>query len=387
MSETIKHVSAFLVDTAGPKAWLFVKLESSSGIVGWGECYTVTGREGAVLALIDELAHHLVGRDVHAIRQFTRVAYADFAIKRGSLEFHCAVSGLEIAMWDIVGKAAEQPVYNLLGGPCRAVFPIYANGWFRNFDGSTQAIDAGARRAAELVASGFQALKFDPFPGAWRPFISRAERECATECVGAIRAAVGPKVELLIEAHRRLSPSIAIKVARDISPFDPFWFEEPVSSSQPEGLAEVRAATDIPIVSGEDLYMKASFNPLFNARAVDIVNPDVANCGGIIELIEIAAMADAQLVAVAPHNYNSPTVGLSATIQACAVMPNFLITEYFVNFAERADEIALNPLPVENGSIVLPRSPGIGIELDEAALNKYRGTTTRRAVMRSYAHE
>ncbi|WP_173934445.1 mandelate racemase/muconate lactonizing enzyme family protein [Chelativorans sp. Marseille-P2723] len=372
MNDTIRHVEPFLIDSGGPKAWLFVRMESSSGHVGWGEAYTVTGREAAVLALIKELGRQIIGRGIHTIRDFKRTAFLDFAIKRGSLEFHCAVSAIEIAMWDIVGKRVGQPVYNLLGGACQSSFKVYANGWLRKFDGSTQAIEAGARKAAELIEAGFRALKFDPFPGPWRPFISRGDRQAAKECVRSIREAVGPDVELLIEAHRRFTTASAISVARDIAPFDPYWLEEPVPSSHPEGLAEVRRACGIPVVSGEDLYSKSAFNPLFAARAVDIINPDVTNCGGILELTEIAAMADACLVAVSPHNYNSPTVGLAATIQACATMPNFLITEYFVNFAERASTIVKEPLLLKDGSVSLPSAPGIGLELDEAALRQYQ---------------
>jgi galactonate dehydratase len=371
MSEKVARVESFLIESGGPKPWLFTRLESDSGVVGWGEAYTVTGREGAVLLLVEQLGAELIGQDVHAIRRFTRSAYLDFAIKRGSLEFHCAVSSMEIAMWDIIGKLAGQPVYNLLGGPCHEAIPVYANGWFRKFDGSAATIEAGARKAAELVKSGFKALKFDPFPGARRPLISRSDRQKATDCVRAIREAVGPDVELLIEAHRRLTTAEAINFARGIRAFDPYWYEEPVSSHHPRELAAIRTACGIPIVSGEDLYTKNSFNPLLDARAVDIINPDVANCGGILELVEIAAMADAHLVAVSPHNYNSPTIGLAATVQASAVMPNFLITEYFVNFAERAEEIAIGLPVVIDGAIQLSGKAGIGIELNARALSKY----------------
>jgi len=373
----VTAVRIFVVDSAGPKAWLFVKVEHSDGMTGWGECYTVPGREQAVVSLLEELGEQLKGRNIFELRHFVSVAYADFAIKRGSLEYYCAISGLEIALWDLIGKSVGKHVYNLLGGTLRTKLPVYANGWLRKFDGSTQAIDAGAEAAKALVDKGFTALKFDPFPGPWRPYIDRWSQDRADECVRAVRAAVGPDVELLIEGHRRLTAPTAITMGDRFSESRPFWYEEPIPSSHPEHLAEIRRAMNIPIVSGEDLYRKEDFTALFQNRAVDIVNPDVTCCGGILPLLEIGAMADANLVGIAPHNYNSPTVGLAATIQACTLMPNFIITEYFVNFEERKEQIVELPLTLEDGCIVLPTAPGIGVSLVESELEAYQTRGTR----------
>ena len=171
----------------------------------------------------------------------------------------------------------------------------------------------------------------------------------AVEYVSAVRQAVGPDVDLLIEVHRRLAPDPAVRVAGMMEDCQVFWYEEPVSARNLDALAEVRQAINLPVVTGEELYTKAEFRQVFEKRAADILNPDVCNCGGILELKEIAAMAEPYLVAISPHNYNSTTVGLAATIQACAVMPNFLITEYFVNFTECGDMISINPLAVEKG--------------------------------------
>ena len=184
----------------------------------------------------------------------------------------------------------------------------------------------------------------------------------------AVREAVGPDVELLIEVHRRLAPLHAIRVARMLEEYRPFWYEEPVSARNLDALAEVRRAIALPVVTGEELYTKAEFREVFEKQAADILNPDVCNCGGILELKEIAAMAEPYFVAMAPHNYNSTAIGLAATVQLCAAIPNFLITEYFVNFTERGDEISRNPIRVENGCISLPTTPGLGLELDEAAM-------------------
>lgn len=373
----VRSVETFIVDSGGSKAWLFVKVEDSGGRVGWGECYTVAGRERAVSSLLAELGPQLVGRSVFTIRHFVSVAYADFAIKRGSMEYYCAISGLEIALWDLVGKVTEQPIHNLLGGAVRTKVPVYANGWLRKFDGSTEAIEAGAEKARALVGKGFKALKFDPFPGPWRPYIDRWSQDRAAECVSAIRAAVGPDVELLIEGHRRLTTPTAIAMGRRFADADPFWYEEPIPSSHPVELAEIRRAANIPVVSGEDLYRKEDFRALFDAQAVDIVNPDVTCCGGILPLLEIGSMAETHLVGMAPHNYNSTAVGLAATAQASALLPNFVITEYFVNFETRKDQIVEEPLRFEDGCILLPDTPGHGITLDERELVKHRSPGTK----------
>ena len=184
----------------------------------------------------------------------------------------------------------------------------------------------------------------------------------------AVREAVGPEVEIMLDIHRRLAPMHAVRTAAALEPYAPFWFEEPVSARDMEALAEVRKAIALPVVTGEELYTKNEFREVFERRAADILNPDVCNCGGILELREIGAMAEAYHVAVAPHNYNSTTVGLAATLHASAGMPNFLITEYFVNFEEVGREISKQSFEVEDSYITLPETPGLGIDLDEAAL-------------------
>jgi galactonate dehydratase len=155
--------------------------------------------------------------------------------------------------------------------------------------------------------------------------------------------------------------------------FRPFWYEEPVSSTNLDALAECRRQINLPIVTGEELYTRAEFRRVFELRAADIVNPDVCNCGGILELRAIAQMAEPSFVTVSPHNYNSTTVGLAATLQVSAAIPNFLITEYFVNFEARGREIARPGFEMKDGYIAVPRGPGLGIDLDEAALARFPG--------------
>ena len=364
------------------KNWLFVKVETDEGIHGWGECYTQADRDRTVETFVQEMKRYLVGRDPFAIKHFTQVMFTDFLGKRGGMDFYSALSGLEIALWDVVGKAVGQPVYNLLGGPVRERIRVYANGWAHGDDPPQEV----AERALALVAHGFRAMKWDPFPGPWRTLISPEVEQAAVASVRAVREAVGPDVALLVECHRRLAPHVATRVGRLMEEYDPFWFEEPVPGRNAEALAEVRSGTGLPVVTGEELYTKVEFREIFERRAADIINPDVCTCGGILELREIAAMADPYGVAVSPHNYNSTTVGLAATIQASAGIPNFLITEYFVDLHMRSTAGAQPSVEIrprggslaktqyqleEGGYIRLPTAPGLGIEIDEEALTAH----------------
>jgi galactonate dehydratase len=374
---TIKGVRTFLVDPSaaragfiGHKQWLFVRLEADDGLVGWGESYTLPDRDRSIEQLVHELGRYLEGASPFTAKHFLQMVYDDFAARRGSMDLYCAASGLEQAMWDLAGKRLGVPVYQMLGGPCRPRIRVYANGWYAG----CRTPEDLARAAREVKARGFRALKFDPFPGPWRSWIDAAAEEQAVANVRAVREAVGPDFEVLIEAHRRLAPAVARSVGKKLAPLRPFWYEEPVPPENLPALAEVRRDTGLPIVTGEALYTKAAFREVFERRAADIINPDVCNCGGILELKEIGAMAEPWMVAVAPHNYNSTTVALAASVQAAAVMPNFLILEYFVNFEETGREIAQTPLEVRDGAIDLPTRPGLGVDLreDELAKRPYR---------------
>ncbi len=362
----IERVRTFIVDSGSHKRWLFVKVETADGLHGWGECYTQADRDRAIEAHVHELGRYLIGRSPFDVKHFTYVAYTDFGAKRGAMDLYSAISGVEQALWDLVGKALGQPVYNLLGGAFRTRVRVYANGWAGSRDPG-----AVAEQARAVVARGFNALKFDPFPGPWRAHIDRKQEAAAVAQVKAVREAVGPDVDILVEVHRRLAPANAIRVARAMEEFSPFWYEEPVSVRDLDGLLEAKRNIRLPVVTGEELYTKAEFHELIARRAADILNPDVCNCGGILELREIAAMAEPAHIAVSPHNYNSTTVGLAATVHAAAGMPNFLITEYFVNFEEVGRAVARPPFRVDNGFIALPTAPGLGIDLDEAALAQY----------------
>ena len=363
----ITDIKTFLIHPGKAKNLCFVKIETDEGIYGWGECYTQSDRDVQITAHVDQLRRYLIGRDPTNIKHFTQMAFDDFAGRRGAMDYYCAISGLEHAMWDIAGKAYGAPVHKLIGGACRDKIRVYANGW----SGGNPTPDSLAERASEVIEAGFTALKFDPIPGRWRTYVSKDVERAAVENVRAVREAVGPDVDILIEMHRRLAPMHAVRIAHEIERYHPFWFEEPILAENIPALASVRQKINIPVVTGEELYTKFEFREVFERQAADILNPDVCNVGGILELKEIAAMAEPYFVVISPHNFNSTTVGLAATIQVSAAIPNFLITEYFVNLEELGRDIAKIPFEVKDGYIQIPDAPGLGIDLDEERLAAY----------------
>lgn len=379
----VTNIQTFLVNPGNSKNWLFIKVETDEGINGWGESYTIWDREATIECYVQQMKRYLIGRNPFNIKHFTQVMFDGYAARRGSMEYFCAISGIEQALWDIVGKALNTPVYNLLGGACREKIRVYANYWYER----AHTPEEFAEKAAEVVESGFTALKFDPFPGPWRSYISKYSEKAAVDVVKAVREAVGPDIDLMIEVHRRLSPMNAIRVAKMLEEFEPFWYEEPVPADNMKALAEVRENINIPVVTGETLYTKSAYCEVFEKRAADIINPDVCNCGGILELKEIAAMAQPYHIAVSPHNFNSTTIGLAATVNVSACIPNFIITEYFLNFKPRGDQISVNPFKVENGYIKITDKPGLGLELDEEAIAKYPYHEFAKRNIRQYYEE
>ena len=379
----ITKITSYTAHPGWRKNLIFVKVETDAGVHGWGEAYSQYDRDRAVVAQLEALGPYVVGRSPFDIKHFTQLAFDDYAARRGSLELFCAISGIEQAMWDIVGKACHQPVYNLLGGRCRDRIRVYANGWSY---GMKEPADY-ARAAEKVVAQGFNALKLDPLPAPWRTYIPKEHEERAVRVVKAVRDAVGPEVDILIDQHRRLAPMHAIRLDKRLAEVGLYWMEEPCAAEFPDELAAIRRETGLPIVIGEATYTKTGFRPLLEKRCADILNPDVACCGGILELKEIAAMAESFLVAMSPHNYNSTVVALASTVHASATMPNFIITEYFLPFVEFGDTISPNQLKPRNGYIELPTAPGLGVDLDEEALKQVPGKPYALRKLRQPADE
>ena len=380
----ITSVRCFTVDPGfRNRTWLFVKVLTDTGLHGWGEAYTLRGRDRSIVAQIGELGDACIGRSPFNIKHFMQVVQDDFAQRRNSFELYCAQSAIEQAMWDIVGKACGQPVYNLLGGRCRDRIRVYANGWSDHCKEPAQY----AQAAAQVVELGFTAIKLSPLPGLWRSFVASEDEHHVVAVVRAVREAVGPHVDILLDMLRRLNPGSARRIGRQLEEFDLYWYEEPCSAENLDSVAEVRAGVNIPVVTGETLYGKAAFVQVLAKRAADILNPDICNVGGLLELKEIAAMAEPHFVAISPHNFNSTTVALNATVHAGAVMPNFTLTEYYLPFAGFASSICEQQLLPRNGYLELPTAPGLGIDLDESLLSRHAGFANPAAKLRPPADE
>jgi galactonate dehydratase len=378
----IARIESFILGTGSGKDLLFCRIETDDGTHGWGEAYVTAGKETVIAECVKAMAPVVIGRPVFNIRHTGQIMFDDFAIRRGSMELSSAWSAIEIASWDIIGKICGQPVYNLLGGPSRERVRIYANGW-----AGRGTIEDGVERAKRIKAMGFSAAKFDPFPGPWRSFVDRRDEDLAIDYVRAMRDALGPDFEILVEAHRRFAPQHAIRIGNRLAEFNIDWYEEPCLADNIELLAEVRRAVPIPIVTGEALYTKEQFFQCLARRAADILNPDICAIGGISALMDISVMAQPHAVVMSPHNYNSPLVGMAATVHVSAVIPNFRITEYFVNLEGICREIASQRLTVTDGWIDLPEAPGLGIDIDVEKLRAHPHQEATRHGFRQYWEE
>ncbi len=349
---------------AGLRNYLFVRLRTDTGLTGVGEA-TLEWQERTVQTVLHEWVEgRILGRDPFDIEAIVGGMFRDQY--QGGSTVMTAISAVEIALWDIVGKAVGQPVYRLLGGRCHATIPAYANGWY----GGVRTPAEYAERARSAVARGYRALKFDPFGTAWK-VLDREAAESAEAIVAAVREAVGPGVRLMIEFHGRLSAGAASTMIRRLERFDPAWCEEPVAPECLELLAEVKRSARCPIAAGERLYTQADFYRLTTLRAVDVVQMDLAHCGGILAGKKIAAMAAPQDMLVAPHCSIGP-VALAACLHFDVSTPNFLVQEAFAEF----DVPWRNALvggwnPIKEGAFVIEDRPGLGLELDEQAIAEH----------------
>ncbi len=346
---------------AGLRNYLFIRLRTDNGLTGVGEA-SLEWQEQTVETICHEwLKDRLLGRDPFDIEAVIGGLVRDQY--QGGSTVMTAISGAEIAMWDLIGKACGQPVYRLLGGRCQRRLPAYANGWY----GGARDPREYAELAREAVGRGYRALKFDPFGTAWKD-MSAQEAELAVELVATIGEAVGPQVGLMIEYHGRLSVGSAIEMIRRLEPYQPVWSEEPVTPDSIDLLAEVKRRVNGPIAAGERLYTLTDFYRLTALRACDVVQMDIAHCGGLWISKKIAAMATAQDLRVAPHCSVGP-VALAAALHFDASTPNFMVQEAFAEFdVPWRNELVCGWNPIREGEFILPDRPGLGIEIDEAAI-------------------
>ncbi|MGH8210563.1 MAG: galactonate dehydratase [Steroidobacteraceae bacterium] len=359
----ITNVETFLVGTKW-RNWLFVKLSTDEGIVGVGEA-SLGGMEKAVESAIHEFKRRIVlGSSPFDIENMWRRVYRDEWY--GGPVHLAALSGIEIACWDVIGKALGQPVYNLLGGRCRDKLRVYANGWYVG----ERTPENYGRQARKVVEKGYTALKFDPFGTAGRE-MSREAKIKSIDLVAAVRDAVGPDVEIFIEVHGRFSPMTAIEIGRALEPYRPGWYEEPIAPDNDEAMALVARSVNIPIATGERLYTRFAYRRLFELQAASIIQPDILHTGGILETKKIAAMADTYHMTVAPHNAMGP-VSTAVAVQVDACLPNFYIQECFDEFdVPWRNELVKGVPEIKNGYITIPDRPGLGIELDEEAIKAH----------------
>lgn len=343
--------------------WVFLKVHTDSGIYGVGEA-TLEMREKTVEAAIMELERYLVGRDPHDVEAFYHDAYRDSYWRVGPV-LMSALSGVEMALWDIKGKDLGVPVYQLLGGKVRDRVPCYANGWFAG----AKTPDEFAEKARIAVGNGFAALKWDPFGSEYMNISPKAFYE-AMACVEAVKAAVKGKADLLIEGHGRFNIPSAIRIANALAEFDILWFEEPIPPDHREGMAEVRKKSKVPIAAGERLYNRYDFNEFLRYGCADFWQPDVSHAGGIGELKKIAAMAETHYIPICPHNPSGP-IANAATLQLAACVPNFFLLETMASDVEYRKDICNEQVFFENGAMKINDKPGLGIDYFEEEIKKY----------------
>lgn len=363
----IKNVEPY----RGGRYWLFLRLLTDQGIVGLGERPSGNATDmKAQIALLEDLCRQFaVGSNPFEVEKLWQRVYASrHDYRHPSLYATPALSAIEMACWDIVGKALNQPIYNLLGGRVHDRLRAYA---YMPFDGVLENPDRAGEIAEQLVADGNTACKFDPFTPLFpqpRDFSLKEIRHVA-RIFQSIRDAVGDELEIGIGTHGQFSTAGAIRVAKELEAFSPFWFEEPVPPENIDEMARVAAHTSIPIATGERLVTKFEFAALLNRQAAQILQLDVGQCGGILESKKIAGMAEAHYAMIAPHMYCGP-IAAAAAVQVDTCSPNFLIQEFNAN--ELHGQIFVEPLRFEQGFITPPTGPGLGVELDEAVVARQR---------------
>src|SRR5918911_147099 len=374
----IQDVKAFVGGNPPPhrggRNWVFLRLRTDEGLVGYGEAYAVPFDARVVAGLIEDVGERLVvGTDPFRTELLWRTLYSNGYAQHPDLTVAGVLSAFEMACWDIVGKALGQPVYNLLGGMyherLRSYTYLYAAG--QELDGVHTDPDRAAERAAAYVEQGFTAIKLDPVgPIVVQPMeLSLETLRRAETVVRRVREAVGDRADILVGTHGQMTADSAIRLAKRLEPYDPLWFEEPVPPENRDEMARVARSTTIPIATGERLSTKYEFAELVEKQAASILQMALGRVGGILEAKKIAGLAEAHYVQIAPHLYTGPIEG-AANIQIDTCSPNFLIQESIEQWGGFHAEILKEPIRWERGYISPPTTPGLGVELDEDVAQK-----------------
>jgi galactonate dehydratase len=344
---------------------LFAKVETDEGLVGVGETRPLNRTETVMAYLAEAGPRYVLGHDPFEVERLAQTMFrGDFG--RAGEVVMTGIALVETACWDIMGKALDQPVYRLLGGAVRDQIKAYANGWY-----TVERTPQEFYKAAQIVvAKGYRALKFDPF-GAGFYELERAEKNRVVSLVEAVRDAVGPEIEILVEMHGRFNPATAIEMAKELAEFKPGWYEEPVPPENLRALkkvAEAVAPLGVPVATGERMHTAYEYRELFELQAADIVQPDISHFGGLLNTKKLAAWAEAYYVLIAPHNVGGP-VSTAAALHLAACTPNFKIQEHFNDFADSYVLEAAPGLPkVVDGYFSLPQGPGLGVTLNEEVI-------------------
>lgn len=342
------------------KNWIFVVVETDSGITGLGEATGGLSTQPTVAA-IEEVKHLVIGKDPRRIHSIWNDLYL-----AGFLNVNKEMAGIEMACWDITARALGVPVHALLGGKMRDSVRVYANGWYSG----DRTPEGFAERAKVVTGKGYTALKFDPFGTAYLTMSKEESRE-AKALVAAVRDAVGPDVDILIEAHDRFSVGEAIAIGRWLEKYDVTWFETPVLSTDVEALVEVARRVPVRVIAGERMHDLHEFAQFLATNVTDVINPEPLGVGGVFRSVQIAGLARAHHAQVAFHNAESP-LKTSIALQIDAVTPNVFIQECFDDFLEPWVEDVLQGFPrVKNGEIEIPDGPGYGVTLNEEEAKKH----------------
>lgn len=353
-----------VVVNARMRNWVFVKVSTDEGITGWGEA-SLEWKTRGVVGCLQDLTPFVLGEDPRRIQHIYQVLYRQAFFRPGVVGMS-AVSGIEQACWDIFGKSVGLPVYRLLGGPVRDRIRMYdhlGGGEMQSLylDDQPEIMAARARRSVE---EGFTAVKVLVVPRT-APLDGSGGLRHAARSMAAIREAVGEDVDVMVDLHGRTWPAMAIQYADALTPYSPWFLEEPVPPENVDAMAEVARAVRIPVATGERLVTRYAFRELLERRACAIIQPDICHCGGISEAVKIAAMAEAYYVSVAPHNPLGP-VATAAALQFGFATPNFLIQEYIRADVPWRDDVLVEPLSFERGYTYPTDRPGLGVEVNES---------------------
>ena len=377
----ISAVKTYLVE--GVKYnWTLVKVETDAGIHGWGEATNWPGSP-LIEAACQHIGQVVIGLDARRIDFIWTKLYRDMHWLGQAGPLLSAISAIDIALWDIKGKALNAPIYELLGGRYRDRIELYANYWF--IDGDHTAASY-ARQARETVAAGFGALKLDPFAHVHYGYgddlnvsnqLSEARKQLALDLVAEVAKAVGPDLPIAIETHAFLNGPTAVEMAQRLArlDFNCMWYEEPALPEYPEAIAEIRRRIPLPVCIGERLHSRYMAKRALDLGAADVLMPDITRCGGISEMRKIASLAEAYNVPIAPHNPNGP-ISTIASAQVVAAIPNFFRQEFMLKDVPWRDACLSKPLPIERGFFLLSDEPGLGVDLDERVLIEHPGLRT-----------